>query len=211
MKKMSAFKIFLKTLLFLVGLLLTLWIFMPWKQVGEAVLLSVSRRLPTSASLAYSTVGKAGGGFVINNLEVKNLMGMLDASFNTLTIVPDAAASVMGLAPTCRVAFTGAVIGDIAVTPLMKIPGVALGNGRVVISVNKQGIFLENLRSDGELSANGSLLADPSEMRIVWADIALDVKSKEFEEKMSLLESVLPLHQEGPGRWFLRRSLGSEK
>jgi len=206
---MKALKIFLKTLLFVVGLLLTGWFFMPWKQVGEVVLLSASSRLPTGASLAYSTVGNARGGFVVNNLEIKNLMGMVDVSFNTLTIVPNAVASLLGMAPICRLTFTGAVMGDIAVTPLRKIPGVALGNGRVVVSINRQGIFLDALRSDGELSTSGSLLVDLSAMRITWADVILDVKSEAFEENLSLLGSILPLERESSGRWFLRRARGS--
>ena len=186
---------------------------MPWKQVGEAVLLAAYRRLPEPVSFAYSTVGNAGRGFVVNNLEIRNLMGMVDVYFNTLTIVPDVAASLLGMAPTGRIAFTGAVIGDIAVTPLRKIPGIAPGNGRVVVSINRQGIFLDNLRSDGELSAGGSLLVDPSAMRIAWADVAMDVRSEAFEENLSIIGSIsgLPLHQEGSGRWHLRRLRGSEE
>ena len=210
MKNIHALKVFFKALLFAVGLLLGLWFFIPWKQVGEAVLLSASSRLPGSASIAYSNVRNVKGGFVVDNLEVKNLMGMLDMSFNTLTIVPDAAASLLGMTPTCRVAFTGAVIGDVAVTPLRKIPGVAPGNGRVVVSVNKQGVFLDGLRSDGELAMAGSLLVDLSTMRIAWADVAMDVKSEAFEKNLPDLQLAMPLQQDSSGRWLLRRQRGSE-
>ena len=213
MKKTNAIKVFLKTLLFVAGLLTAWWFFMPWKQVGEAILLSASSRLPGSASLVYSTVGNAPDGFVVNNLEIKNLLGMVDMSFSTLTIAPDAAASLLGITPTCRLAFTGSVIGDIAVTPLRKIPGVVPGNGRVVVSFNKEGLFLDGLRSDGELAMNGSLLANPSTMKILWADLAMDVKSEAFEENLSLVGSVfdLPIQQESQGRWSFRRSRESEK
>ena len=204
---MYAIKSFLKALLFTAGLLSAGWFFMPWKQVGEVVLFSAAGRLPKPVSLAYSTVESVRDGFVVNNLEVKNLMGMTDIFFNTVTIVPDAAASLMDMAPTCMVSFTGAVIGDIAVTPLKKMPGVSPGNGRLVASINRQGIFLDGLRSDGELSMNGSILVNPSEMKIIWADMAMDVKSEAFEENLSIVGSALnlPLHQEGRGRWLLRR------
>jgi len=210
MKKNSALKNFLKILLFLVGMLLMVWIFMPWRQVGETVLLSASRRLPVPTTITYTTIGNARNGFVVNNLEVRNLMGMVDMYFSSLTITPDVTASLLGMAPASLVSFTGMVIGDIAVTPLRKLPGVAPGNGRVAVSVNRQGIFLDSLRSDGELSANGSLLIDTSEMRILWADMAMDVRNEAFEENLSIVASVsgLPLHQESPGRWTLRRTRG---
>ena len=210
MKKNSALKNFLKILLFLVGMLLMVWIFMPWRQVGETVLLSASRRLPVPTTITYTTIGNARNGFVVNNLEVRNLMGMVDMYFSSLTITPDVTASLLGMAPASLVSFTGMVIGDIAVTPLRKLPGVAPGNGRVAVSVNRQGIFLDSLRSDGELSANGSLLIDTSEMRILWADMAMDVRNEAFEENLSIIASVsgLPLHQESPGRWTLRRTRG---
>jgi len=216
MKKIFALKNFLKILLFLAGLLLTAWIFMPWRQVGEAALLSASRRLPASASITYSTVRSARNGFTVNNLEIRNLMGAdgmmgrVDMYFNTLTITPNITASILGMAPSSLVSFTGASIGDVAVTPLRTLPGVAPGSGRVAVSVNRQGIFLDSLRSDGELSAIGSILLDPSEMRILWADMAMDVRSEAFEENLSIAASIfgLPLNQEGPGRWTLRRTMG---
>jgi len=210
MKKIFALKNFLKVLLFLAGLLLTVWFFMPWRQIGEAALLSASRRLPVPASIAYSTVRSTRNGFTVNNLEIRNLEGLVDIYFRTLTITPNVTASLLGMAPSSLVSFTGASIGDIAVTPLRTLPGVAPGNGRVAVSVNRQGIFLDGLRSDGELSAAGYLLLDPSEMRILWADMAMDVRNEAFEENLSILASVsgLPLHQEGPGRWTLRRTRG---
>ena len=207
---MNALKNFLKVLLFLVGLLLTGWWFMPWRQVGEAVLLTAGGRLPAPASLTYSTVGNARGGFVVNNLEIRNLVGMVDMHFDTVTIVPLTAASFLSMAPTGQVAFTGAIIGDIAVTPMRRIPGVAPGNGRVVVSANRQGVFLDNLRTDGELSTRGSLLVAPSG-RITWADVVMDIRSEAFEENLSVIGPAtgLPLQRDGPGRWSLRRARGS--
>jgi hypothetical protein len=114
------------------------------------------------------------------------------------------------MAPTCRISFTGGVLGDIAVTPLRKIPGVTIGSGRVVISLSAQGVLLEGLRSDGELSMNGAMFIDPSASRpIRWADVTMDVKSESFEKELpSLAElNLLPLQQDSPGRWLLRRAV----
>lgn len=210
MKNTYVLKIFLKVLLFAAGLLLAGWFFMPWRQVGEAVLLSASNHLPEPAYLSYSTVRSTAGGFVVNDLEIRNLMGMVNVFFSSVTIIPDVGTSLLSMAPTCRITFTGAVIGDIAVTPFSKIPSVAPGNGRAVVSINRQGVFLDGLRSVGELSTSGSLLINLSGMEILWADVAIDIDSETFEEYMPHLALILPLQQESQGRWFLRRLRGSE-
>jgi len=199
-------KIFLKVLLFFAGLILMVWVFMPWRQIGEAALLSALDNIP--ASVSYSTVGRARNGFVVNNLEIRNLMGMVDIYFRTLTIVPDIPASILGMAPLSHVSFTGAEIGDIAITPRRNITGISPGSGHVTVSLNRQGIFLDGLRSDGDLAASGSLLINPSEMRIIWANAAMGIRHEPFEENLSIIASVLdmPLQREGPGLWSLHRA-----
>ena len=207
MKNVYALKFFLKALLLVVGLLAAGWLFIPWQQAGETIMLSASSRLQEPASLAYSTVRSAKRGFVVNNLDVKNIMGLLNVSFSSVTIIPDVAATILGMTPTCRISFTGAVIGDIAITPKNTMPGATLGNGRLGISISKQGIFIDGLRSDGELSMSGSILINPLEKKIVWGDVAIDVKSEGFEKNLTMVGSVfsLPLQQDGPGRWSIRR------
>jgi hypothetical protein len=69
---MKAIKILLKTALFLVGKLVSVWIFMPWKQVGEIALQAAGRQLKTPASIAWSAVGDVPRGFVIENLDAKS-------------------------------------------------------------------------------------------------------------------------------------------
>jgi hypothetical protein len=205
---MKAIKILLKTLLFLVGILVSIWIFMPWKQVGEVALLAVGRQLKTP--VAWSAIGNVPGGFLVEDLDVQKLMGMVDVSFKTLTIVPDLTASLLSMAPTCRISFTGSTEDDIAVTPLKKIPCVVLDYGGVTLSLNDQGILLDAMRSDGEISMRGSLLLSLSAERLIrWADVALEVKSEPFEKELPSLQMSLglPLEQEAPGRWSLRRTM----
>ena len=84
---MKAISIFLKTLLFLVGVLVAVWIFLPWKQVGEYALATAVRRLETP--ITWATVNNVPGGFVIEDLKAQRLMGMGDVSFRTVTVIPD--------------------------------------------------------------------------------------------------------------------------
>ena len=207
---MKTLKILFRGLVFLAGTVLAVWIFMPWKQVGEIALLFVSRRLSASSSLSYSAVKSVPGGFAAENLAVSRLGGMADISCGTLTVVPDIVASLLNLAPTCRVAFTGAALEEIAVTPVKKFPGIAFGDGRVVVTAGRRAIFLDSLRSGGELAMNGILLFDLSAMRIIRADVALNVRSDPFEnEVLPSLKNFLPLRQEAPGNWRLFREAAS--
>jgi hypothetical protein len=206
---MKTIKILCKGLVFLAGALLAVWVFMPWKQVGEGALLFVSRRLSPPSSLSYSVVKGAPGGFVVENLEVSRLAGRADLSCRSVTVTPDFAASLLNLAPTCRVAFTDAAMGEITVTPLRKLPGIGFGDGRVtLVAGGSREIFLDGLRSGGDLAMNGILLFDPSRMWIVRADVALKVRSESFEnEVLRDLENMLPLRREGPGNWRLFREV----
>jgi hypothetical protein len=205
---MKTVKILLGSLVFLAGAAAAVWIFMPWKQVGEGALLFVSRRLSSSSPLSYSAVRSAPGGFSVENLGIARLGGVADVSCRTLTVVPDIVGSLLNLALTCRVTFAGAALTEVAVTPLKKLPGAGFGDGRVTVAAGRREIFLEGLRTGGELAMNGILLFDPSTMLIVRADVDLDVRSESFEnEVLPFLEDVLllPLRREAPGKWKLFR------
>ena len=207
MKKILKF--FLKGLLFIAGFAVAAWIFMPWKQVGEGALLWGSARLQAPSSLTYSTVKGTSGGFVIEDLKAMRVNGLADITFRTLSVRPSLLATLANMAPTCRISFTGNAIGEIAVTPLKKIPGIAVGNGRFSVSAGRKEILLDDLRSDGDLAMNGALLLDlAAERPIRWADVALNVKSEAFEKELPALQNFLPLQQEAPGRWYLRRAMG---
>jgi hypothetical protein len=198
----------LKGLVFLTGVLIAAWVFMPWKQVGEAVLLAAAER--TGASVGYSSVDGMSGGFAVRDLDARGLrvMGVpLNVSCKTLTIRPDLIASALNMAPTCDVAFTGSALGEISVTPMKKIPGITIGDGRFAVSAGSREILFEGLRSNGELAMAGALALVPAAAPpIRWANVLISVKSEMFEKELPSLQGLLPLQQESPGRWALRRS-----
>lgn len=209
---MKILKFFLSFFLFVAGVLLAAWFFMPWKQLGESVLLFAAQQVPFR--VAYASVRGVSGGFSVEDLEARGLLGMADVSFRTLTVVPDVTSSLLNMALVCRFVFTGVALGDIAVTPRKKIPGVFLGNGRATLSLTAEEVLLEGLRSDGELALNGVLLLAPSGTPIIRrADVTLAVSSEPFEKELPSLQMAfsLPLRQEAPGRWSFRRGKGEAR
>jgi hypothetical protein len=207
---MKTIKFLLKGLLFVAGVGLAAWFFMPWKQVGESLLLAAVRRL--QLPVTYSSVGNVPGGFAVEDLDVRKFMGAIDCSVGTLTIVPDPTASLLNMAPTCRISFTGGVLGS---SLIKKIPAVVIGSGRAAVSLGSRGVLLEGLRSDGDLSMNGALfisVSTPPPIR--WAEVTIDVKSELLEQELSsvedILKSYLPLQRESSGRWLLRRAVDRE-
>lgn len=204
---MKAIKFLLGSLVFVVGFLIAAWFFMPWAQIGEYALLSATRELKTPASVNYAAVENTRGGFVIRDLSARSLMGLLNFSCKTLTIRPALGASLFNAAPTVRVSFTGNALEETAIL-LKKIPAVHIGDGGVTVSLGRREILLEEARSDGDLSLNGVMALAPGAERIIArADVAIAIKSEAFEKELPALQQALglPLQQESPGRWRLRR------
>lgn len=193
----------LKITLFIVAFIAAAWFFMPWRSLGEYAL--------RAGGVAYSSVKSASGGFSVENLRAHKLNGMADLSFRTLTVVPDAFYSLLSFSLLCRMSFTDCSLGEIAVTPLKKIPGMGFGDGRLTVSAWRKTILLEGVRSNGDLSVNGDLFIDLSAERpIQRAALTLNVKpGVNFEplekEVLPFLQNIMPLEQEGQGRWVLRR------
>ncbi|MDR3265025.1 MAG: hypothetical protein LBT15_03340 [Synergistaceae bacterium] len=212
---MKIIRILLKGLVFVIGVLIAAWVFMPWKQVGEAALLMAARRLAPPASISCSSVENAPGGFVVHDLDARGLVnGLVNVSCKSLTIVPDLVASLFNLAPTCDIAFTGNALGEIPVTPFKKISGITLGDGRFTISGGAKEILLEGVQSNGELAMAGALTLAPNAGQLIgWADVMINVKLEAFEKDLPDLQAVLglPLQREGPGRWMLRRARPNAK
>jgi hypothetical protein len=203
----------IKTLLFVSGLAAGGWFFMPWRAAGEFALRWASHQADFSyayasasaSSLTWSALREAPGGFMVEGLEARGLLGMVDLSCQTLTVTPDLAASLSARVLVCHLAFTGGALGEVAVTPLKKIPGITLGDGRVTALLWGQELFLEGLRTNGDLELSGRLGITPSRL-LGQADLVVEIKSQAFEREFASLCAALglPLRRERAGRWILR-------
>ncbi|MDR1741298.1 MAG: hypothetical protein LBR38_05555 [Synergistaceae bacterium] len=200
---MRTIKIILKGLLFLAGVCAAAWFFMPWRQIGESVIIRASK----TATVSYSSVKDASGGFEVRGLKLQRLAGMADVSCESLTVRLDPTASLLSLAPTFHLSFTGAAVGDISMLA-KKMPGVSFGDGRAEVSVGLGGILIDGIRSNGDLSLSGLMLLNMGAPRpIVRAEVSMNVKDEAFEtDTLSNLGKMLPITQESPGHWVMRRA-----
>ncbi|MBQ7169746.1 MAG: hypothetical protein IJR63_07600 [Synergistaceae bacterium] len=178
--------------LFIIGFIVAMYIFMPWREAGKfAVSIAHNRLQRMGMRLSYSDVVGADGGFTVNNL---TLSGMANISLSSVTVKPDIASSLLSIAPVCDITFKGASVrlGQV----------MYFGDGGFLLTAGRE-IMLEDLRSNGEFSLSGYLTINPSSMRIGRANARLDVP-EEFSANMGLLRNFLPLVQEGD-TWYLRR------
>ena len=190
MKKLITHTI--RIILFTVGLIAALYIFMPWREAGRfAVYIAHNRLQRMGMRLNYSDVVGTEGGFTVNNL---TLSGMANVSLSSVTVKPDIASSLLSIAPVCDITFMGASVrlGQV----------MYFGDGGLLLTAGRE-IILEDLRTNGDFSLNGYITVDPSSMKIGRANARLDVPEA-FSSNMGMLRNFLPLVQEGD-TWYLRR------
>lgn len=182
-----------RILLFTIGLLCALYVFMPWQEAGKFAMSFAHGQLSRRGMrLNYSDITGDDGGFTVHNLA---LGGMADVSLESVTIKPQITASILSLAPVCDITFKG---GNIRLGQSMRF-----GDGGVLLTAGRDEILFENLRTNGEFSLNGYMTINPSAMRIGRADARLEVPEA-MRGNMDMLRNFLPLVQEG-GNWYLRR------
>ena len=181
-----------KIILFIVGLSIAMYIFLPYQSIGKLAMSIAHDQLQRRGMrLNYSDVSGEDGGFTINNL---TLTGMPSVSLSSVTIKPEYLSSLATLSPVCNITFKG---GNIRLGQSLN-----LGDGGFLLTAGKE-IMLENLRTNGEFSLNGYMTIDTSSMRIGHADARLEVPGS-FSQNMGMLRNFLPLVQEGD-KWYLRR------
>ena len=196
---MKAIRLVLKGLIFFAAFMAAVWIFMPWKQVGEFALNIAEEELgKRGMSLSYGSVEKAKSGFRVNNLTIDGLMKF---SFDSFTFEPSAVESLLNTGPTAHISFRR---GEVAAKPPLRLVPMAFGNGRAAAVVTPGEIVIEDLFTDGEFAISGVLTIDLTEMRIGRADAPIRVADA-IESNMQSFSLLLPLEQEGPGNWRLRR------
>lgn len=183
----------IRTALFVCAFLSSAWHFLDWRSAGQLIMSTASSRLASSGTrIAWSDVTGTDGGFTVHNLAVQ---GAADAAFQSLTIRPQLLQSLLNMAASCSLSFTGGR-ARLGMT-------VDFGNGGVEASVSPSAVELSDIHTDGEFSLTGWLALSPQAMRITNADALVRVPSA-MEGNMSLLQSFLPLVNEG-GSWYLRR------
>ena len=92
-----------KIILFTLGFLSAIYIFLPWREAGKfAMSVAQSQLQRRGMRLNYSDVLGEDGGFTVNNL---TLSGMADISLSSITIKPQMMTSILLLSPVCRIDF----------------------------------------------------------------------------------------------------------
>lgn len=187
----------LKIALLISGFCAAFWYFMPWREVGGALLSLAAPRLERQGMrLNFAGVRSQNGeqGFTIDDLAIG---GFTNFNFNSFTIHPQLLASVMNLAPVLDVRFRGG-----SLTMGQKIN---FGDGEFLLTASSREILIERLRTNGDFAINGFLTINPAQMRINRAEASLKIPP-DFESNMQTLRGFLPLVREGNGNWYLRRA-----
>ena len=182
-----------KILLFIAAFCYAMYIFLPWDSLGRFAMSMAHNRLERQGMrLNYTDVNAEDGGFTVNNL---TLNGAVSIALNSITIKPQLLASVLSLAPVCEINFTGAGVrfGQV----------LNFGDGGFLLTAGREIILLENLKTNGDFALNGFLSFNLSTMKLGRSEARLDVPES-FNQNMPMLQSFLPITQEGD-RWHLRR------
>ena len=183
-----------KILLFIAAFCYAMYIFLPWDSLGRFAMSMAHNRLERQGMrLNYTDVNAEDGGFTVNNL---TLNGAVSIALNSITIKPQLLASVLSLAPVCEINFTGAGVrfGQV----------LNFGDGGFLLTAGRNGVLLENLKTNGDFALNGFLTFNLATMKLGRSEARLDVPEN-FAQNMSMLQNFLPLIKEGD-RWHLRRN-----
>ena len=196
---MKLFKVLIKTLIFIVGALASLWIFMPWGEMGEYAVLSAEKTASSRGyNIQHSSVSGSwiGPSILINDFASR--MVLAGGEFKTLRLSPSFIQSLIRFSPVMSVSFTGGKLS---------LPGgndADLGSGRVEISLKNGILLLNNLRSTGELSFDGFATININSARIENADIMINSPER-IESSLNSMSIMLPLTRESAGQWRLKR------
>lgn len=183
----------IKVFIFIIGFSVAFYYFMPWREVGKFSMSIVHSQLQKNGlRTAWSDIVAENNGFTVNNF---SLRGIVNISFESVTIKPRFLSSLLSLAGVLDIRFRG---GN-----LMVGQNFNLGDGSVLLSASSSEILFEQLRTRGEISINGDIALNLQDMKISRANASLNVPNS-LESSLDLVKNFLPLVNEG-GRWYLRR------
>ena len=196
---MKLLKILIKTLIFIIGTLISLWLLMPWGAIGEYGVLSMERIASSRGfNIQHSSVSGSWIGPTIRINGFTSRMAFGGGEFRTLSLSPSIIQSFIQLSPVISVSFTGGTLS---------LPGgndADMGSGTVEISLRNGILLLNNLKSTGELSLDGNIAIDINGARIETADLMIRSPER-IETSLNSMRAILPLIQESNGQWRLRR------
>ena len=181
-------------IIFLSCLAVSSWYFLDWTQIGTAAInYAYSQASSRGMRLSYTDMAGVEGGFAVNNL---SMSGMVNIRFGTIIIRPKILTSIISLSGVCDIEFRDA---QLQLGRTMK-----LGNGSCMLTLSPPEIIMENIRTAGELSVEGSVSFNPQAMRITRASARV-VVPEELSPALEAMRNFLPLVHEG-GNWYLRRN-----
>ena len=196
---MKFFKALIKTFIFIVGTLISLWLLMPWGKIGEYAVLSGERVVTSKGfNTHHSSVSGSWKGPSIKINDFTSKMALGGGEFKTLSFSPSFLKSIIQFSPVVSVSFTGG---------MLSFPGgndADIGSGNFEVSLKNGILLLKNLNNTGELLLDGSIAIDINGARIENADLAIKSPEK-IEQSLNSMKAMLPLTQESKGQWRLRR------
>ena len=196
---MKFFKALIKVLIFIVGTLISLWLFTPWGKIGEYAVLSAERTVTSKGfNTQHSSVSGSwkGPNIIINDFSSKMALG--GGQFKTLSFSPSFLKTIIQFSPVVSVSFTGGTLS---------FPGgndADIGSGNFEVSLKNGILLLRNLKNTGELSLDGSIAIDINGSKIDNADLLIKSPEK-IEQSLNSMKAMLPLTQESKGQWRLKR------
>lgn len=178
-----------KIIIFLIGFIFAVYHFTDWRSIGKFAVSAAHSRIE---GLSYSDLSGEADSFTVNNV---TLNGIANITSSAITIRPRILSSILSLSAVCDIDFKGLSVrfGQ----------SLNFGDGSVLITLTRNEILLENLRTNGEFALNGYMSIDTQNMNILKADTMISVPES-FSANMGMLQRFMPLVQEGD-RWYIRR------
>ena len=196
---MKSHKVLIKTLIFAVGALVSLWLLTPWGKIGEYAILSVEKTaISKGFNAQHSSVNGSwkGPNIKVNNFVSKMAFG--GGEFKTLSFSPSFLQSIIQFSPVISVSFTDSTLF---------FPGgnaIDIGSGNFEVSRKNDKLLFRNLKNTGEFLLEGNIAIDVKGPKIDNADLMIKSPEK-TEQSLYLMKAILPLTQESKGQWRLRR------
>lgn len=179
-----------RAVVFTIALIIGIIVYFPKEEAARSALSFAAEHL-RGTRIEWTDIAAADG-ILVQNLRVNGSINVQFSSAEFIVMIID---SIKSLAPTVHVNFKGCSV-QIGTTW-------SLGDGRVKVSVGREGITLTDLRTNGDIALNGSMTVNPSTQKITSANVRVSVPA-ELEQHLNMLSSFLPLVNDG-GRWYLRR------